>query len=152
MEKTILVVDDDKFLRELIVQKLVKEGYKVVEVQTNWYPRTYGESKYGFMRIPIAILDMLVLKIEMMFIENPMRFFGTVGLLFFLFGFGIQIALFFLKNFSGILLPEYTRLKYFLVSILFILLGVGIFFMGLLGEFIVNYLENIKSKQQSNDR
>lgn len=31
MTKTILVVEDDKFLRELITQKLAKEGYEVVE-------------------------------------------------------------------------------------------------------------------------
>jgi len=31
MPKTILIVEDDKFLRELIVQKLVKEGYDIVE-------------------------------------------------------------------------------------------------------------------------
>ena len=31
MSKNILVVEDDKFLRELIAQKLSKEGYKVFE-------------------------------------------------------------------------------------------------------------------------
>lgn len=31
MEKTILIIEDDKFLRELIVQKLVKEGCKTSE-------------------------------------------------------------------------------------------------------------------------
>lgn len=31
MDKIILVVEDDKFLRELISQKLVKEGYKISE-------------------------------------------------------------------------------------------------------------------------
>ncbi len=31
MPQTILVVEDDKFLRELISQKLVKEGYNVVQ-------------------------------------------------------------------------------------------------------------------------
>ncbi|MDD5145412.1 MAG: response regulator [Candidatus Pacebacteria bacterium] len=29
MEKTILIVEDDKFLRELISQKLIREGYKI---------------------------------------------------------------------------------------------------------------------------
>lgn len=29
MDKVILIVEDDKFLRELISQKLVKEGYKI---------------------------------------------------------------------------------------------------------------------------
>jgi len=31
MAKTILIVEDDKFLRELIAQKLTKEGYEVSE-------------------------------------------------------------------------------------------------------------------------
>ena len=31
MAKTILIVEDDKFLRELIAQKLVKEGYEISE-------------------------------------------------------------------------------------------------------------------------
>lgn len=31
MEKTILVIEDDKFLRGLICQKLIKEGYKISE-------------------------------------------------------------------------------------------------------------------------
>lgn len=31
MIKRILVVEDDKFLRELITQKLVKEGYEVIQ-------------------------------------------------------------------------------------------------------------------------
>lgn len=29
MERTILVVEDDKFLRELMSQKLIKEGFKI---------------------------------------------------------------------------------------------------------------------------
>jgi len=29
--KTILIIEDDKFLRELIAQKLIKEGYKTSE-------------------------------------------------------------------------------------------------------------------------
>ena len=31
MPKTILVIEDDKFLRELIVQKLIREGYETSE-------------------------------------------------------------------------------------------------------------------------
>jgi len=31
MAKKILIVEDDKFLRELIVQKLIKEGYDIAE-------------------------------------------------------------------------------------------------------------------------
>ena len=31
MAKKILIIEDDKFLRELITQKLIKEGYNIVE-------------------------------------------------------------------------------------------------------------------------
>ena len=31
MPKTIIIIEDDKFLRELIVQKLLKEGYEISE-------------------------------------------------------------------------------------------------------------------------
>ena len=31
MSKKILIIEDDKFLRELIAQKLVKEGYNIAE-------------------------------------------------------------------------------------------------------------------------
>ena len=31
MAKTILIIEDDKFLRELITQKLIKEGYETSE-------------------------------------------------------------------------------------------------------------------------
>ena len=31
MAKTILIIEDDKFLRQLIAQKLIKEGYEVSE-------------------------------------------------------------------------------------------------------------------------
>lgn len=31
MAKTILIIEDDKFLRELIVRKLIKEGYETLE-------------------------------------------------------------------------------------------------------------------------
>lgn len=31
MPKTILIIEDDKFLRELITQKLIKEGYDTLE-------------------------------------------------------------------------------------------------------------------------
>jgi len=31
MAKKILIIEDDKFLRELITQKLIKEGYDIIE-------------------------------------------------------------------------------------------------------------------------
>lgn len=58
------------------------KGYRIGEVQTNWYPRRFGESKFGrfgFWRAPVSFLDMLVVKFLMTFSRKPMLFFGGMG-------------------------------------------------------------------------
>jgi len=126
-----------------IVAIAVAAGYKVNEVQTNWYPRTYGESKYGYSRILIAFLDMIVLKIQMKFLDSPIRFFGGTGILFLVAGLAISAVLFVLKDVVGVVLADTVRIKYFLVSILLILLGAGSLALGILGEFLVSHIDRI---------
>lgn len=36
-------------------------GMKITEVETNWYPRKHGRSKYGVLRIVEALKDLLIL-------------------------------------------------------------------------------------------
>ncbi len=57
-----------------------QQGYRIGETPTNWYPRSAGRSKYGFSRIPISLLDVLVVKFLLTFSQAPMRFFGGLGL------------------------------------------------------------------------
>jgi glycosyltransferase involved in cell wall biosynthesis len=56
------------------------QGYRIGEVKTNWYPRRSGRSKYGLSRIPISLLDVLVIRFLLAFSSAPMRFFGGLGL------------------------------------------------------------------------
>ncbi|MCK9604508.1 MAG: glycosyltransferase family 2 protein [Candidatus Omnitrophica bacterium] len=49
-----------------IVPIAAHKGFKIAEVKTNWYPRKFGKSKYNLTRVPISILDMIVLKAEFM--------------------------------------------------------------------------------------
>jgi glycosyltransferase involved in cell wall biosynthesis len=56
------------------------QGYRIGEVRTNWYPRRSGRSKYGLGRIPISLLDVLVIRFLLTFSSSPMRFFGGLGL------------------------------------------------------------------------
>ncbi len=56
------------------------QGWRVGEVPTNWYPRRAGRSHYGFARIPISFLDVLVIRFLLTFSQAPMRFFGGLGL------------------------------------------------------------------------
>ena len=56
------------------------QGWRVGEVPTKWYPRKAGRSHYGLARIPISLLDVLVIRFLLTFSQAPMRFFGGLGL------------------------------------------------------------------------
>lgn len=56
------------------------QGFRVGEVQTPYRPRPAGRSKFGIRRIPISLLDVLVVWFLLTFSRAPMRFFGGLGL------------------------------------------------------------------------
>jgi glycosyltransferase involved in cell wall biosynthesis len=70
-----------------IVMMAANKGYKIGEVKTNWYPRNSGKSKFGLMRFPKSIIDVLVVKFNMMFGSKPMQFFSILGSLSMITGF-----------------------------------------------------------------
>src|SRR5690606_3425141 len=57
-----------------------QQGFRFGEVPTFYQPRPAGSSKFGWQRIPISFLDVLVLKFLLTFSQKPMRFFGGLGL------------------------------------------------------------------------
>jgi glycosyltransferase involved in cell wall biosynthesis len=63
-----------------ILMIAASQGYRIGEVQTHFYPRKKGKTKFGLARIPISFLDVLVVKFLLTFRRKPMLFFGTVGL------------------------------------------------------------------------
>ncbi len=62
-----------------ILHIAASKGYKIGETPVNFYPRQKGKSHYGFARIPISFLDVLVVKFLMTFSRKPMLFFGGLG-------------------------------------------------------------------------
>ncbi len=56
------------------------QGYRIGEVATPWHKRRAGRSKFGLSRIPISLLDVLVVWFLLTFSRAPMRFFGGLGL------------------------------------------------------------------------
>jgi glycosyltransferase involved in cell wall biosynthesis len=56
------------------------QGYRIGEVPTPWQKRRAGRSKFGLGRIPISLLDVLVVWFLLTFSRAPMRFFGGMGL------------------------------------------------------------------------
>jgi len=56
------------------------QGYRIGETPTPWQRRRAGRSKFGFSRIPISFLDVIVIWFLLTFSAAPMRFFGGLGL------------------------------------------------------------------------
>ena len=63
-----------------ILMLAAAQGYQIGEVQVNYYPRTKGKSHFGLGRLPVSLLDVLVVRFLITFSRKPMLFFGGAGL------------------------------------------------------------------------
>jgi glycosyltransferase involved in cell wall biosynthesis len=110
-------------------------GYRVGEEKVVHRRRQYGRSKYGFERLGRSFLDFLMVLFLTYYLKRPMHFFGTIGVLLFLSGFGIGLYLTWLWVFQG----GIGWRPILFVGILLIIVGVQMASIGLLGEMIRNF-------------
>jgi glycosyltransferase involved in cell wall biosynthesis len=108
------------------------QGWRVGEVPTNWYPRKAGRSHFGFGRIPVSFLDVLVIRFLLTFSQAPMRFFGGLGLASLLISGVIFLYLIFLW-----FAFETQRRPIFWLALGLALAGLLFFLVGFLAELIV---------------
>lgn len=55
---------------------LAHRGCKIKEVETQWHPRTYGQSKFGLKRFPISLADLIAIKFLLKYGGKPLLPFG----------------------------------------------------------------------------
>ena len=109
-----------------------KIGEKVVEHRA----RQFGTTKFGLNRFLNGPLDLLSVVFMGKFGKKPMHFFGAIGTLMFLIGFGITFFLIFQKLFidqTARLLANRTE---FYIAITAMLMGTQFFLAGFLAELI----------------
>ncbi len=109
-----------------------KIGEKVVEHQA----RKYGTTKFGLNRFLNGPLDLLSVAFMGKFGKKPMHFFGALGLLMFIIGFGLAFYLIIMKLFfftEGRLLAERTE---FFIALTAMVMGVQFFLAGFVAELI----------------
>lgn len=109
-----------------------KIGEKVVQHQA----RKYGTSKFGLNRFLNGPLDLMTVAFMGKFGKKPMHFFGALGTLMFMVGFGFGLYLGIDKlfiNTKGIKLAERTE---FFVALVAMLMGLQFFLAGFLAELI----------------
>jgi len=107
-----------------------KIGEKVVE----HHARKYGVTKFGWERFVNGFLDLATISFVSRFGKKPMHFFGLLGTLFFLIGFGSSIYLV-VSKFAEIDFTL-TNKPIFYIALTCMLLGMQLFLTGFLAELI----------------
>jgi hypothetical protein len=110
------------------------EGFThIAEKPVNHRRRKYGYTKFGLERFIRGFLDLISVVFLTRFAIRPMHFFGTLGTLSFLGGFGINLYLT-IEWLGG---QPIGRRPLLFLGMLLIILGVQLFSTGLLGEMII---------------
>jgi glycosyltransferase involved in cell wall biosynthesis len=107
-----------------------KIGEKVVVHQA----RKYGTTKFGWERFVNGFLDLMTIQFLSKFGKKPMQFFGLIGTLFFLLGFGSVVYI----TITKFLQPEtsITNKPAFYIALTSMIIGVQLFLAGFIAELV----------------
>ena len=109
-------------------------GFRITEIPVLHHPRKHGVTKFGASRYVKGFLDLLTLLFTSRYLKRPLHFFGTLGTLLGLLGFGIDAWLTIEWLMGDTFLSNRPAA---LLGIGLIIVGVQLVSLGLLGEMIV---------------
>lgn len=114
-----------------------QKNFSVTEIEVNHRPRVHGQTKYGGARIFHGFFDLLTILFLNKYTQQPLHFFGAIGLITFFFGLFIQILVLYYKF---ILFEPFSRhIALLLLGIVLIIIGIQFFSIGLLGEIMARH-------------
>ncbi len=112
---------------------------RIQEQEVEHRARKYGTTKFGFSRFINGFLDLLSIFFVGKFAKRPMHFFGTMGALSFLGGFGITIWLITDKLIDisrGTAYRNVTDQPLFYIALVAIIVGFQLFLTGFVAELV----------------
>ena len=109
------------------------EGAKIGQVDVKHHPRIHGESKYGLSRTMKVLSDLTLLLFFKKYLQRPMHFFGSWGLIIFGSGVAINIYMLILK----ILGNDIWGKPLLLLGILLVLFGFQLITTGIISEMLM---------------
>lgn len=111
-----------------------KQGFRVTEVDIPQSSRDRFEGRYGAREYLHRMLDIFSVVFLVRFTKRPIRFFGMIGSITFVFGGLVVMTVVIQRLFLGMPLANRPAL---LVGSLLTVLGLQVFALGLLGELII---------------
>ena len=120
-----------------------KEGFRQIgEKVVLHHPRKHGKTKFGMSRFINGFLDLLTITFVYRFGRKPMHFFGALGTLMFVLGFGASAWLIGEKlyhTFRNELAPRVADQALFFVALTAMIIGVQLFLAGFVGTLVYRY-------------
>jgi len=119
------------------------EDFSIGEVKVNLYPRQYGKAKFGFRSMITGLFDLFLLKSQYIFLKNPMRIFGFLGILL---GLAAAVSLVFgaIRYFN---LQDFTLL--ISVALILGISSVVVFTLGFFAEMLTTLIENQRANYRN---
>jgi glycosyltransferase involved in cell wall biosynthesis len=114
---------------------------RIGEKEVAHQPRKYGKTKFGFERFINGFLDLISVSFVNRYRKNPMHFFGSMGTLSFMSGFGITVWLIYEKIAGlrqGIAVREITDQPLFFLALVALIVGVQLFLTGFMAEMMTS--------------
>ncbi|MBI2953545.1 MAG: glycosyltransferase family 2 protein [Chloroflexi bacterium] len=114
------------------------KGFDVTEMPVNHRSRKYGRSKYGVRRLSAGFLDFVQVLFLTTYMRNPLRLFGSLGMVVFAIGL-IVFAYLAAIWFGG---ASIGRRPLLILAVLLMVAGLQLVSTGLLGEMLRNVTYN----------
>ncbi len=122
----------------------VQKGYSVTEIPVNHRSRKFGITKYGGIRYFHGFFDLLTVLFLGRYTTKPLHLFGFFGITGTLIGVAIECYVLYLKFVLGE--PFQLHFALLIFGVLFIVLGIQFFSIGLLGELLVRSNPQTKNR------
>lgn len=103
---------------------------KLTQVDVNHRPREYGSSKYSLSRTTRVISDLILIVFFKKYMQRPMHFFGSIGIVTLMFGVFINIYLLVLKIMGN----DIWGKSLVLLGILLVMGGIQFITIGIIAE------------------
>jgi glycosyltransferase involved in cell wall biosynthesis len=120
------------------------QGAEIKEIEVNYRPRQFGQSKYGLGRTFKVLLDLVTLKFLSGYATKPIYFFGKIGFVSLFFGFLVFLWATYYKLTGQ---KDYIETPLPVVVALFVILAVLLILIGLLAEMIMRTYHQSKGKK-----
>jgi len=113
-----------------------QKKFLVSEIVVDHRKREFGISKYGAKRYSDGFFDFLTILFLGRYMDRPLHFFGSLGVISVLMGFITEIYILYLKY---VLLDSFQQhVALIIFGAILIIVGLQLFTFGLMGELIVN--------------